>query len=127
MMLGLHIAPTFAAELAQKLFAIIYVVNPSSEPSNVPSIGARCAMILVIKLVIPIIVSLHRRWMRAARLVDDGADLETWDENAVRVAHDHRPRHDSFRNEDDPLTCQAGFFADAKIAQACALPSVSER
>ena len=67
-------------------------------------------------IVVAIVISLHRRGMRTARFVHDGAHLETGSEHAVWIAHDHRAWHNFLRDDDHTPARQRGFFADTQVA-----------
>ena len=60
--------------------------------------------------------------MRAARFVDDRAYLETWRKHAIGIADDGLMRDNFLRDDDDPLACQSGLFADAQVSPRVRIP-----
>src|SRR5439155_16656083 len=86
--------------------AIGRVENPALEPRLVALARSRFGRVGVVKRVVALPESLHRRWMRAARLVHDSDHLRLRQQDAIRIAQLHRWVHQLLARDDHPLGCQ---------------------
>src|SRR3954469_454931 len=75
-------------------------------------------MILAKEGIVTLVISLHRRRMRAERDLADSADQEPRNHSAVRVGGDDLARDDLFRTDDHLLGRAHAFEHDAEISPA---------
>src|SRR5438046_3473327 len=73
--------------------AIGHVEHPALEPRLVALARSRFGRVGVVKRVVALPEALHRRGMRAARLVHDSDHLRLRQQDAVRIAQRHRWVH----------------------------------
>src|SRR5215211_773565 len=78
--------PALRAEPREITRAVGHVVDPRRPPLPVPLRSARLLVILVKVRMIAAIVALHRRWVRAERLVDHRVHPKAGHQHAVGIA-----------------------------------------
>src|SRR5215472_9140893 len=75
-------------------------------------------MILLKGGIVTLVVSLHRRGMRAEGALDYGGDQKSGNDGAVGVAGDDLARNDFFAGDDDVLGGAHTLDHDAEVAPA---------
>src|SRR4030081_3353254 len=94
-------AQRFDIDAFQIARAVRHFEHPPLEPFFEALRSPRLLCIARVESVIALEVTLHRRWMRAARLEHHRYGLGLWEQNSVGIAERDARVHELFAGDDD--------------------------